>query len=154
MKQRKCPICTKTLPLTKEYFYKDKSNVEGFGGRCKKCGIKSATKWSKNNPERKYQQNKKQWNSEPPGVYMLKCLINGRCYIGKSVAPKNRTYHHFGKHKMNGKYTNPLFQADLEKYGRSAMIWGIIEYCDEKDLLNREEYWIKKLNPYYNSKHK
>ena len=154
MKQRKCPKCEQTFLLTKEYFYKDKSNVEGFSGRCKKCGVKEGVKWSQNNPERKYQTNKNQWTSEPPGVYMLKCLINGKCYIGQSISPKWRTYNHFGKHKQKGEYTNPKFQADLEKYGKKAMIWGIIEYCNKENLLDREEYWIKKLNPYYNSKHK
>ncbi len=38
----------------------------------------------------------------------------------------------------------------LLKYGYSKFTIEILEYCDTKDLLNREQYYIDLLKPEYN----
>lgn len=40
-----CKKCKKELPLTNEYFYKEKMNTDGFKGSCKKCMYGSNEKY-------------------------------------------------------------------------------------------------------------
>lgn len=48
-----CNTCDKWLPLTSEYFYKNKINAsDGFNPYCKKCAIAKAQNWRANNKER------------------------------------------------------------------------------------------------------
>lgn len=37
VKLKKCPVCHKIFPLTKEFFSVDKSKSSGFKSPCKKC---------------------------------------------------------------------------------------------------------------------
>jgi group I intron endonuclease len=38
----------------------------------------------------------------------------------------------------------------LLKYGYTCFSFATLEYCDKKDILNREQYYIDTLNPKYN----
>lgn len=38
----------------------------------------------------------------------------------------------------------------LLKYGHSSFTLEVLEYCNESDLLERETYYIRLLNPSYN----
>lgn len=43
-KARVCPTCGKLLPLTEEYWHRNKSSKDGFGGECKDCGTARSRK--------------------------------------------------------------------------------------------------------------
>jgi group I intron endonuclease len=43
----------------------------------------------------------------------------------------------------------PIYKA-LLKYGKSKFKLVIIEYCDPKDVISREQYYLDLLNPDYN----
>jgi len=105
--------------------------------------------WMKNNTERNRITSSIKYNSIPAGVYMIKCLANGKCYIGQSIQPNRRKYDHFSI-KENPNNTNLLLQADVKQYGRNNFIFGIIEHCEPELLLERETYYINLYKPEYN----
>jgi group I intron endonuclease len=43
-----------------------------------------------------------------------------------------------------------LIHKAILKYGYSSFKLEILEYCDKKDLLNREQYYMDTLKPEYN----
>ena len=64
-----CKICKKLKPLTKEYFYYKRSNVDRFDDWCILCVRKRSLKWQKNNGAKKrmyqrrwYKRNKERIN--------------------------------------------------------------------------------------------
>lgn len=66
----KCSTCKKEFPLTREYFYRDKSRKTGFDSRCKKCKreydakLHEMYKDKRNEKSRKYyQENKEQFKT-------------------------------------------------------------------------------------------
>lgn len=74
------------------------------------------------------------------GIYKIN-YPNGKCYIGLSVDIKRRMYEHNNPNKAK----TPCDLA-IVKYGKVTEI-EILELCAEKDLEEREIYWIK----YYDS---
>lgn len=69
-------------------------------------------------------------------VYLTTNLINNRKYIGRR---KSSVFD--PDYKGSGK----LLRKDLDKYGKDSFKVEILEECDTKDDLNRQEiYWIKK----------
>jgi len=87
------------------------------------------------------------------GIYKIVSLINDKVYVGSSVNLKSRRYLHFYRLKQN-KHDNKHLQNAYNKYGKENFIWEIIEYVEhnenkdilKKELLEREQYWIDKLN--------
>lgn len=59
METKKCTKCHKELPLTFEYFYRDKYSKDGFRAQCKSCQQKYAKQYYTDHPEYK-----KQWWSK------------------------------------------------------------------------------------------
>lgn len=80
-------------------------------------------------------------------IYKITNNINGKNYIGQtSTTIKNRWKQHIQDSK---KYCNrPLYKAFL-KYGINSFSIEIIEECSEKEVNERERFWIN----YYNSYH-
>ena len=78
------------------------------------------------------------------GIYKIENLINHKKYIGKTIDINKR----FGDHKRlafyksSPSYEYPLYKA-LRKYGLENFNFSVIEECDEKDLDQKEKYWIK-----------
>lgn len=80
-------------------------------------------------------------------IYQIKCLSNNKIYVGSSKNYKNRWITH-KRNLNNNKHINKHLQAAWNKYGKLNFIFEIIELCEINNLLDRETYWINKLNSF------
>ncbi len=71
------------------------------------------------------------------GIYKIVNKLDGKIYVGQSID----VYYRMNDIHKNCKY---LFHA-LQKFGRENFEYSILEICEEKELDEREIYWIKKL---------
>ena len=82
------------------------------------------------------------------GIYCIENTKNHKKYIGQSIDIYQRWYAHKSKLNMNKHHSHHLQQA-WNKYGDNCFIFYIIETCDESLLNEREIYWIKYYNTYF-----
>lgn len=82
------------------------------------------------------------------GIYLLKCKINDKKYIGSSIDISGRLSTHFSRECKLYPY-KPLY-IDILKYGRDNFTWEIIEECDSRDLHDKEQYCYDIIKPEYN----
>lgn len=66
-------------------------------------------------------------------------------YIGSSVRLSIRFHQH-----IKGAQSNIKLQNAIKKYTLEDFIFVVFEYCDSKQLLNREQFYLDTLNPLYN----
>ncbi len=87
---------------------------------------------------------------EKAGIYQIKNIINHKIYIGSAANFRKRFNHH--KYQLqNNKHYNSYLQNSWNKYGSNGFIFKILEIVKNKDnLIQREQYWLDKLNPEYN----
>lgn len=85
------------------------------------------------------------------GIYKIENLINHKCYIGQSVKIEQRWKNHkvTAKNLNDKNYDNPLYKA-IRKYGIENFSFEIIEECSVNDLNNKQRYWIKYYNSFFN----
>lgn len=84
------------------------------------------------------------------GVYQLYSISNpNKYYIGSSINIKLRWYSHKYHLKYNSHHCNKL-QFYVNKYGVSDIKLKIIELCEESELLQKEQFYIDTLKPYFN----
>jgi len=81
------------------------------------------------------------------GIYKIK--INDKEYIGSSFNIGYRLKHHLWSLK-NLKHHNRTMQNLYNKYGSDNIYFKIVEECSEDVLIEREAFYINKLNPYIN----
>lgn len=77
------------------------------------------------------------------GIYLLNC--NNRPYIGSS----NNLYRRLLEHKYElkkGKHSNDFMQNIYNKYGIDTFEYLILEYCNPKDRIEKEKYYIEFFN--------
>ena len=84
------------------------------------------------------------------GIYIITNIKNGKQYVGSSVNIKYR----FTRHKQmlrDNIHKNPKLQASYNKYKKDLFFYTILELVEDKNkLLEREQYYIDKLNPWFN----
>lgn len=76
-----------------------------------------------------------------PGVYKIKNIQTGVCYIGES----KKVYYRLINHKhylLNNKHENPYLQESFNLYGKEMFEFSVLEYCDKEDLKRKELYYI------------
>jgi group I intron endonuclease len=76
-------------------------------------------------------------------------MVNGKVYVGSAVNLKRRRQNHFDDLRR-GDHGNPHLQNHVNKYGSEDLWFGIIEFCSEERLIEREQYWIDALKPDFN----
>ena len=82
-------------------------------------------------------------------IYKIRNKTDNKFYLGSS---KNMTHRKF-EHKRDlrlGKHHSPRLQNAWNKYGADSFVFEIVEEYSEisdKLLLEREQYWLEKLNP-------
>ena len=85
------------------------------------------------------------------GVYRIRNIVNGNCYIGQSMhlAQRRHNHYHFLK-----KGTSPSFilQNAWNKYGEENFVFEILFFCDISTLAYYEQCCIDKMNSKYNLK--
>ena len=86
-----------------------------------------------------------------PGVYCIRCIANGKMYVGSSCDMANRTRVHFWKAKRQEHHSRK-FQAAFNKYGQEAFQIDVLEYVHPSSvdiqaaLLETEQKWISRLD--------
>lgn len=88
------------------------------------------------------------------GVYLIKNITNGKCYVGSSIHLELRQKEHFAALASN-RHINKHLQNAYNKYGRSSFEFEIVETIPISEnikelLLEREQFWIDNLKPDYN----
>lgn len=93
------------------------------------------------------------------GVYIIKNIVTGRCYIGSSRNMYDRLHAHrvhLIKHesswcKKYHKHFPKLILEDYLLYGIQTFECAVLEYCSNDRLLTVEQTWLDKLSPGYNT---
>lgn len=89
--------------------------------------------------------------SRLPGVYIVYCAPEGRCYIGSTTCLRTRYSTHWSKLRR-GSHENMHLQAAWEKHGPNAVRFGALEElpsaaADDAEPLRlaRENYWLSRV---------
>ncbi len=75
------------------------------------------------------------------GIYKIENLVNGKIYIGSSSDLKNRWRQHL-QSLVKGNHYNAYLQRSWNKYGMENFKFAIIEICELKSLIEREQNYI------------
>jgi len=75
------------------------------------------------------------------GIYKIINTKNNKIYIGSSVDIKKRKEKHFWM-LQKGIHDNKFLQSSYNRDGKENFIFDIIEMCDKKDLVEKENYYI------------
>lgn len=90
------------------------------------------------------------------GIYCYKNALNGKMYVGQSRNLKSRLCGH-NSDLEKGRDACLLLQRAVTKYGMDNFSVLVLEYCEIKDLNEREIFWIHNLSSLsptgYNIKH-
>jgi group I intron endonuclease len=86
---------------------------------------------------------------EKSGIYAIINTINEKHYIGSAINFKIRHRLHFNTLKRN-EHKNQKLQNSWNKNWPFHFIFVILEYCEKEKLIEREQWWIDRLQPEYN----
>lgn len=79
-------------------------------------------------------------------IYGIKCIRNGKMYVGSAEKYWNRYYCHIAALNAN-RHANNYLQRAWNKHGGSAFIFGVIEELQEvDDITAKEQYWMDYFN--------
>lgn len=85
-------------------------------------------------------------------IYKISSIISDRIYIGSTVEYNIRKKQHIQRLKYNYHHSIKL-QNHVNKHGIEDLIFEIIEYVlDDISMLEREQFYLDNLQPYFNSK--
>ena len=83
------------------------------------------------------------------GIYLWINKVNGKKYVGSSINLKRRFLEYYNINRLTrGK--SMAINRSLLRYGFSKFSLHILEFCDIKNLMIREKYYINKIRPEYN----
>jgi group I intron endonuclease len=143
------PFVAKSAFLEQIYFFSTKKNNED-----NILDIQFKTWLISNKPAKVYLNSAKSKNliynenCSKSGVYLWYNNINGKYYVGSSINLKHRLYYYFSPAYL--KKNKFLIQRALMYHTHDNFSLYILEYCDIKDLISREQYYIDLLTPPYN----
>lgn len=94
-------------------------------------------------------------NCDCSGIYVIKNLVNGKIYVGKSKNCYKRLHQHLSDIKIDSRNynENPHLLNAFKKYGSDNFGYYIVERFNEENeeilenlLKERELYWMKELD--------
>jgi hypothetical protein len=75
------------------------------------------------------------------GVYIFINLLNSKVYIGSSLNISKRFSQYSNSNYLERTTSMPICRA-LLKHGHENFSFSILEYCEEKSILEREGYYL------------
>lgn len=100
------------------------------------------------NPDKEEKESIFSENKGKSGIYCWVNTINGKFYIGSAVNLTTRLRCYYSSSLLK-KSRRPINSA-LLKYGHQSFSLYILEYCDIKDTIEREQFYFDLLKPTYN----
>lgn len=85
------------------------------------------------------------------GVYRWINTKNGKSYVGSSVDLSKRLYRYFSLAHTTIQSKHSAICRALIKYGYGNFRFEILESCDKKENIIREQYFLDLLKPEYNN---
>lgn len=82
-----------------------------------------------------------------PAIYVIKCLVNDKIYIGSSVNLRNRINRHYND-LVNNKHSSKHLQNAFNLYGNDKFIVEALEFCDRDSIINREQHYLDLFKPW------
>ena len=82
------------------------------------------------------------------GVYKIKCMKNGKVYIGSSAWSTRLRLRAHRNLLRRGKHYSPYLQRSWNLYGEEAFEFITVEECAASKCLKREQYWLDKTKAY------
>jgi group I intron endonuclease len=76
------------------------------------------------------------------GIYAFRNKLDGKIYVGQSKNVLTRKHQH-EKSKLNN---SRRFHNAMKKHTPKGFDWVVLEYCEKKELNEREAYWVTQLN--------
>lgn len=91
-------------------------------------------------------------NKQKSGIYCFTNNLTGFKYIGSSQNLAKRFVTYFSNDLLQKitRKSRSIISSALLKNGLSNFRLDILEYCDSRDVVSREQYYIDLLNPEYN----
>jgi hypothetical protein len=89
-------------------------------------------------------------NKGKSGVYLITNEINKDIYVGISYDLAKRLGKHTNIKYINNYRWNSILYNSIKKYGLENWKISILEFCDKDSLIDRENYFIKLLQPVLN----
>ena len=83
------------------------------------------------------------------GIYVIRNVYNDKHYVGSSINIKNRWKRHI-RDLCNKRHHSIHLQRFVNKYGIKSLKFEVLEYCNNKDLLSREQYYLEQSNCEFN----
>jgi group I intron endonuclease len=84
------------------------------------------------------------------GIYQIQSKVKpDRIYIGSAVDISKRWREHLNQLRVK-KHHNSKLQRHYNKYGQSDLQFSILLFCDKKELIRNEQYFIDNYKPYFN----
>ena len=83
-----------------------------------------------------------------PGIYRIYNIINGKFYVGSSKNIKRRKTEHF-RMLRKGTHHNKHLQNSVDKYGIENFFFVVMEYCEEDEQFEREQFHLDSVIPAY-----
>jgi len=83
------------------------------------------------------------------GIYQIRNIVNGKCYIGSAVDLRQRWAVHLSTLRHRSHY-NIHLQRAFDKDSKEAFIFEVLEELEPENLVEREQYYLDTLNPEYN----
>lgn len=78
------------------------------------------------------------------GVYRIRNLTNGKCYIGHTARPTGfeRRWSEHQRELSGGRHKNLHLQRAWDKDGAPAFVFEVLETCPPADCVNREQHYL------------
>jgi len=85
-----------------------------------------------------------------PGIYKIQSIIKPeRFYIGSASSLEGRKESHFSSLK-NNYHNNGKLQNHYNKYGKEDLVFSVMKYCLNKELITAEQYFLDEMQPFFN----
>jgi group I intron endonuclease len=94
--------------------------------------------WSEKDLEQLHTEELK---TERSGIYSITSKSNGRIYIGSSINISNRIFEHLRKLRQKS-HNNTHLQNNYDKYGETDLVFNIVRFCSNDELLKFEQQYI------------
>ena len=84
------------------------------------------------------------------GIYSITSIFdNSKTYIGSAANFYKRKSGHL-KTLKGDRHANKILQNHYNKYGVSDLVFSVLEECDTEALIEREQYYLDTLSPFFN----